>query len=180
MRWKSNRTWASKVWLHFVIIWPNILLNPHTDCRVCNRRRIKCDRRLPTCNKCEKRGLQCSGYGLILKWDQGIASRGNLKGKSLPLPSKKRSTTSLELFSRTDFGVRSDEFNNIILDPVPTSKPEVYTIPQPLMTSQLQIADHRRLLYHFDRIVAPNMAWAGTLTTSHPLSSLNVSQIVTH
>jgi len=37
---------------------------------------------------------------------------------------------------------------------------EISTIPQPLISYQLQISDERRLLHHYDHIVAPNMAWA--------------------
>ncbi|KAF3938049.1 hypothetical protein ABW19_dt0202071 [Dactylella cylindrospora] len=43
------------------------------DCKVCNRRRIK------------GRNLECPGYGLVLKWGQGVASRGKLAGKSYPI-----------------------------------------------------------------------------------------------
>ncbi|KXS95118.1 hypothetical protein AC578_2893 [Pseudocercospora eumusae] len=55
------------------------------DCRLCNRRRIKCDRSLPTCRKCDLRSLDCPGYGLRIRWDQGVASRGKLSGKALPI-----------------------------------------------------------------------------------------------
>ncbi|KXT10822.1 hypothetical protein AC579_1949 [Pseudocercospora musae] len=55
------------------------------DCRLCNRRRIKCDRSLPTCKKCDLRSLDCPGYGLRIRRDQGVASRGKLSGKALPI-----------------------------------------------------------------------------------------------
>lgn len=65
------------------------------DCRVCHRRRIKCDRSLPTCKKCAKKNISCPGYGLTLKWNQGVASRGNPAGLSVPLlPQKKVSLPS--------------------------------------------------------------------------------------
>lgn len=54
------------------------------DCSNCQRRRVKCDRVWPACRKCGKRCLECPGYGLKLKWDQGVASRGTLMGRSLP------------------------------------------------------------------------------------------------
>lgn len=54
------------------------------DCRNCNRRRIKCDRGLPYCKKCKGRGLECTGYGVLLKWGQGVASRGHLTKLSVP------------------------------------------------------------------------------------------------
>jgi hypothetical protein len=54
------------------------------DCRVCNRRRIKCDRATPSCNKCIKKKLTCPGYGVILNWEWGVASRGKLARKTIP------------------------------------------------------------------------------------------------
>ncbi|KIX02665.1 uncharacterized protein Z518_08607 [Rhinocladiella mackenziei CBS 650.93] len=55
------------------------------DCRTCNRRRIKCDRSLPTCKKCALKELKCPGYGLRIQWGQGVASRGKLTGRALPV-----------------------------------------------------------------------------------------------
>jgi hypothetical protein len=137
------------------------LLTLSTDCRICNRRRIRCDRRLPTCGKCEKRGLTCSGYGIILKWDQGVASRGNLKGKSLPV---KKTDTVLPLSylverpNTPEVQIRrsGDQSQGITT----LSSLEISIIPQPLVSYPLQISDERRLLHHYDHIVAPNMAWA--------------------
>ncbi|RDK36542.1 hypothetical protein M752DRAFT_287713 [Aspergillus phoenicis ATCC 13157] len=57
------------------------------DCPKCRTRRIKCDRSVPTCRKCTTRGFSCPGYGLILRWNQGVASRGRLAGRQLPIPS---------------------------------------------------------------------------------------------
>jgi hypothetical protein len=56
-----------------------------TDCRTCNRRRIRCDRSLPTCKKCALKELTCPGYGLRIQFGQGVASRGKLMGKELPV-----------------------------------------------------------------------------------------------
>ncbi|KAJ9609478.1 hypothetical protein H2200_005805 [Cladophialophora chaetospira] len=55
------------------------------DCRTCNRRRIRCDRSLPTCKKCALKDLSCPGYGLRIQFGQGVASRGKLMGKALPI-----------------------------------------------------------------------------------------------
>lgn len=137
------------------------LLTLGIDCRVCNRRRIKCDRRVPTCAKCDKRGLTCSGYGIILKWDQGVASRGNLKGKSVPVKRREmvlptshhvEGPASPEMWAHRS-GDQFQGFSTFV-------SPETSTIPKPLISSQLQISDERRLLHHYDHVVAPNMAWA--------------------
>ncbi|KAJ6145631.1 hypothetical protein N7470_009526 [Penicillium chermesinum] len=60
-----------------------MVLFPH--CPTCQKRRIKCDRGLPGCHKCKKRNLECPGYGIQLKWGQGVASRGKLTGQSIPV-----------------------------------------------------------------------------------------------
>ena len=38
-----------------------VMLIP-VGCRTCRRRRVKCDERHPTCERCEKRDLECEGY----------------------------------------------------------------------------------------------------------------------
>ncbi|KPM40572.1 hypothetical protein AK830_g6019 [Neonectria ditissima] len=53
-------------------------------CRVCDRRRIRCDLQRPFCQKCLKKGLTCPGYGPRLRWVNGIAARGRLKGHKTP------------------------------------------------------------------------------------------------
>lgn len=61
-----------------------------TDCRRCVKRRIKCDRSIPQCQKCNVRGYDCPGFESIqLKWNQGVASRGRLKGENFPIISRK-------------------------------------------------------------------------------------------
>ncbi|OAP60100.1 hypothetical protein AYL99_05102 [Fonsecaea erecta] len=60
-------------------------LKAFADCRTCNRRRIRCDRTLPTCKKCALKELTCPGYGLRIQFGQGVASRGKLTGKTLPV-----------------------------------------------------------------------------------------------
>lgn len=131
------------------------------DCRVCNRRRIKCDRWLPTCGKCEKRGLTCSGYGILLKWDQGVASRGKLKGKSLPIKTMDTSMSVPHLIEvENSPGTGSHRSRDPLQSASPPFSLQTRTIPQPLLPFQLQRSDERRLLHHYDRIVASNMAWA--------------------
>ncbi|KAF2651666.1 hypothetical protein K491DRAFT_681981 [Lophiostoma macrostomum CBS 122681] len=54
-------------------------------CYTCRRRHVKCDRMLPTCAKCAKKGVPCLGYQKPLRWAEGVAVRGKLKGKSRPV-----------------------------------------------------------------------------------------------
>jgi hypothetical protein len=53
-----------------------------TACIGCRRRGRKCDRTLPSCLSCENRGVACEGY--VTKWP-GVAARGKLAGKSIPV-----------------------------------------------------------------------------------------------
>ncbi|KAM5445569.1 hypothetical protein MaudCBS49596_007389 [Microsporum audouinii] len=56
-------------------------------CHNCRRRRLRCDRSLPSCQKCIKKGERCLGYGKLLVWNRGVASRGKMMGKSFDVPA---------------------------------------------------------------------------------------------
>lgn len=55
------------------------------DCFACTKRNTKCDRRRPYCSQCLEVGNECSGYKTQLTWGMGVASRGKLRGLSLPV-----------------------------------------------------------------------------------------------
>jgi hypothetical protein len=55
------------------------------DCFTCASRGTKCDRRRPYCTQCLDLGKDCSGYKTTLTWGVGVASRGKLRGLSLPV-----------------------------------------------------------------------------------------------
>lgn len=55
------------------------------DCFACLDRKSQCDRRRPYCSQCLDRGKDCSGYKTTLTWGVGVASRGKLRGLSLPI-----------------------------------------------------------------------------------------------
>lgn len=55
------------------------------DCFACSKRNTKCDRRRPYCSQCLSLGNECSGYKTQLTWGVGVASRGKLRGLSLPV-----------------------------------------------------------------------------------------------
>ncbi|KAF2489033.1 hypothetical protein BU16DRAFT_496889, partial [Lophium mytilinum] len=59
-------------------------------CHNCRRRRLKCDRSLPQCLKCIKRGQECLGYQRLFRWDQGVASRGKMAGMTFDEMAKDR------------------------------------------------------------------------------------------
>ncbi|KAE9976527.1 hypothetical protein Vi05172_g7967 [Venturia inaequalis] len=55
------------------------------DCHTCRKRQIRCDRKRPYCSQCLEIGKDCSGYRTTLTWGVGVASRGKLRGLSLPI-----------------------------------------------------------------------------------------------
>ncbi|KAJ4984183.1 hypothetical protein SVAN01_10354 [Stagonosporopsis vannaccii] len=52
-------------------------------CFQCSRRRIVCDRTEPSCVKCTKKGIECSGLSRI-RFAEGVARRGRLKDCRIP------------------------------------------------------------------------------------------------
>ena len=67
------------------VIFPSISGKPPKEkgCFQCSRRRIVCDRGGPSCEKCIKKGLSCSGLGRI-RFAEGVARKGKLKGCKMP------------------------------------------------------------------------------------------------
>ncbi|PKS08005.1 hypothetical protein jhhlp_006617 [Lomentospora prolificans] len=55
------------------------------DCFSCSKKSLKCDRNRPYCSQCLEAGQDCSGYKTQLTWGVGVASRGKLRGLSLPI-----------------------------------------------------------------------------------------------
>lgn len=51
---------------------------PSKPCHNCRRKRLRCDRSIPDCNKCVSKGEKCLGYGNLLRWTNAVAVRGNL------------------------------------------------------------------------------------------------------
>ncbi|KAK2865260.1 hypothetical protein FQN49_003753 [Arthroderma sp. PD_2] len=68
-------------------------------CWTCRARRKKCDEKRPFCTPCERKSLQCSGYGPRLKWGNGVASRGYLMGSAIPVHPKDVASGKNEQFS---------------------------------------------------------------------------------
>lgn len=55
------------------------------DCFSCQELRRDCDRERPFCTQCLQHSNSCSGYKTALTWNIGVASRGKLRGQSLPV-----------------------------------------------------------------------------------------------
>lgn len=65
------------------------------DCFTCTTRNLKCDRRRPYCSKCLDDGKDCAGYRTQLTWGNGVASRGKLRGLSLPIAGTQKVATPM-------------------------------------------------------------------------------------
>ncbi|CRK28091.1 hypothetical protein BN1708_004529 [Verticillium longisporum] len=65
-------------------------------CHNCRRSRLRCYRYLPRCLKRTKAGHTCLGYGTLLRWEKGMASRGKMVGVTSDsmLKIQKATTTS--------------------------------------------------------------------------------------
>ncbi|KAF5585037.1 hypothetical protein FPCIR_8470 [Fusarium pseudocircinatum] len=70
-------------------------------CLTCSKRRIICDLGQPSCQKCLGRGFTCPGYAPRLRWVQGVALRGHLRGVQFPIPESTSSAPSPSLDSNT-------------------------------------------------------------------------------
>ncbi|QIW97324.1 hypothetical protein AMS68_002842 [Peltaster fructicola] len=62
------------------------------DCFACRKIGSSCDRKRPYCTQCIEIGKECTGYKTTLTWGVGVASRGKLRGLSLPVASKQTAT----------------------------------------------------------------------------------------
>ncbi|KAK4640013.1 hypothetical protein QC761_611340 [Podospora bellae-mahoneyi] len=75
---------------------------PQKACHNCRRRRLRCDKSVPSCHKCSINGEECLGYGTFFRWANAPAVRGRLalpKPKKEPLKSRTPSLPSPTLFS---------------------------------------------------------------------------------
>lgn len=63
------------------------------DCFTCAKHGTSCDRRRPYCSQCLDQGQECSGYKTALTWGVGVASRGKLRGLSLPVTGAQPAST---------------------------------------------------------------------------------------
>lgn len=60
------------------------------DCFTCSSQNASCDRKRPYCTPCLEKGKDCAGYKTTLTWGVGVASRGKLRGLSLPVAGNKQ------------------------------------------------------------------------------------------
>lgn len=104
------------------------LSKPWTDspplkaCHNCRRRRLRCDRSFPGCQKCSSKGEECLGYGNLLRWTNAVASRGKLAGHThthqtqQSLQAKPPETPSREFGQSINIG--SNQVGYSLVDPL--------------------------------------------------------------
>ncbi|KAJ4165226.1 hypothetical protein LMH87_006867 [Akanthomyces muscarius] len=115
---------------------------PGKGCSTCTKRRIRCDGSRPTCLKCEKKGLACPGYGPRLRWADGVAVRGKLKGRRVPVaqqtPAKQDRTRST--------AEHPDQM-------------QLIPIPAPDMLHMTLASSMPQLIEYYDKNLAGLMVW---------------------
>ncbi|KAI7767498.1 hypothetical protein LZL87_010826 [Fusarium oxysporum] len=112
------------------------------------------------------REVASQSYGLRLRWDQGVASRGKLMGKSVPLrPQIKHGVPRTHKQSRT-FRMKkhTDDQNSPSCQPqIPTESSLVVLSHTKqnveLVDSHVRQAAHAVLFQHFNHEVASKLAW---------------------
>ncbi|ETN41507.1 uncharacterized protein HMPREF1541_03443 [Cyphellophora europaea CBS 101466] len=131
----------------------------------------------------ESRKLQCPGYDKGLRWDQGVASRGKLKGQSQPVskavtqePSCKVESrpTGQTLLSTIALGHSASPCQNVVDAPLKKTQFEDYEIHRSFLAqsqtsmlrqerwlaSQLVSSNMScRLQNHYQDQVAPKLQW---------------------
>ncbi|CAI7656544.1 unnamed protein product [Penicillium pancosmium] len=65
----------------------NSLGRAKSPCPDCQQSGLLCDRARPRCSTCINNGTVCRGYKMDLRWQLGVASKGNLAGFSYPAPT---------------------------------------------------------------------------------------------
>ncbi|KAL4966140.1 Zn(II)2Cys6 transcription factor [Aspergillus stella-maris] len=132
-------------------------------CHNCRRRRLKCDRTVPGCKKCEQYGVECLGYKKLFLWEKGVASRGKMMGKTFPIPQLKQQINTLrspekEVMNIRDFGCME---NSLFL-------------PAPLTDPFYQGLDYTSRLYvhHFATRLSVDMVISDISDTVNPFRSV--------
>ncbi|KAL4884837.1 fungal-specific transcription factor domain-containing protein [Aspergillus karnatakaensis] len=123
-------------------------------CYTCRRRHINCDRTQTPCLKCQKAGLKCLDKRPI-RWVQGVAIRGNMRGRSHQDNSVCSSPVEqVDTRSTTPVGILQQAQTFSLVDLVPTHSAQT-SLPGSLndvALSNLDRLKHYYLDYYNDRI----------------------------
>ena len=99
----------------------NYLNNP---CHNCRRRRLRCDRSRPICNKCSSSGRECLGYDKLFIWTQCAGTRvpgqaqGGVRSAAASTTTTAASATTATTARRTGHRTTASS-PSIVFAPVP-------------------------------------------------------------
>lgn len=154
------------------------------DCFACQDRHRKCDRKRPYCTQCLEYGKDCSGYKTALTWNIGVASRGKLRGLSLPIakskkvdpdpdakPTKKRSTSSPS--KRT--GLNPSQWR--LQNPPPTETLSTSNMPGASAPDVAMMGDASGTS---PMLPPSNLTWPRTIQSSHHSTARNLKRVRSH
>ncbi|KAK4177807.1 putative acriflavine sensitivity control protein acr-2 [Triangularia setosa] len=109
-------------------------------CHNCRRRRLRCDKSVPSCHKCSVNGEECLGYGTFFRWANAPAVRGHLalpKQKKEPLKTRTTPSSaspvpspSISTVSLSDSPLVSSSVSPLLSPVVSPESPVSYT-PEP-------------------------------------------------
>lgn len=147
------------------------------DCFTCTTRLVKCDRRRPYCSQCLDDGKDCAGYKTQLTWGNGVASRGKLRGLSLPIAgTPKIVTPSSPPKSRRGPSQYQPSPTQSQSQGIPNPPPEYRIAPAPfsLSPSSTIISKHaafpfeqpRNSLHIAHPYTTTSASWVPSITTS--------------
>lgn len=86
------------------------------SCWPCRQRRVICDLTKPNCKKCAKVGVKCNFEERLLKWQNSVASRGRLSGKTQPvLEPPPSNPTPLRIAERRSLDYFAHDFWPLLL-----------------------------------------------------------------
>ncbi|OAL44522.1 hypothetical protein IQ07DRAFT_242054 [Pyrenochaeta sp. DS3sAY3a] len=86
---------------------------PTKACHNCRKRRWRCDRSLPSCQKCLSAGTECLGYGKLFVWNRGVASRGKMMGKGY----EERMQVVHQVGNKTDREAKTHDMPALVWEP---------------------------------------------------------------
>ncbi|KAJ0116865.1 n-terminal fungal transcription regulatory domain-containing protein [Diaporthe amygdali] len=123
-------------------------------CWTCKKRKIGCDKGLPSCNNCVRTGRECMGYGLRLVWPD--IPDGRRKSPKLSLQHSHGQLQASGLY----YG---EQFLNISFDDIEQNRQDVSTLtlqdhharPQQALTLHPDLMGHESdLLSYYERKIA--------------------------
>ncbi|KAF4981456.1 hypothetical protein FZEAL_2744 [Fusarium zealandicum] len=152
-------------------------------CHNCRRRRLRCDRLVPHCAKCDAKGVECLGYGQLLQWTGAVASRGKLAGQqssaALYTPARATARSRASIYSASSLSSASpvSSASSAASPSIPPSSPAAFIAPNlPGVTEAPEASDTPEAesdFSFFDDHATPVASCDTQLvcTTSHPLAS---------